>query len=246
MAAFIKTKLTSTLFIKELQARRRAFQGAMIAARIQVPSDLQWWYWLEFGTASRQDANAPVTGSGAPYIIKPVNALSLYFPHANNPNSAFRTPFSAPGGETAPGPDDGRFASVVVHPGVRPHPFVRGTLGPIMRMVAEGFAQAAKGGLRPNVFQTYLVNEIMPQAIEMIAESLDAVAPGTREDGRLDGNSAADVFREEAEAVGAQDFSPGQGTRDAKEAAKRASKEHVPHTEKHTTHEHVETTHPRK
>lgn len=176
--------LQSMNFIPELRARRSSFHGK-VAYRVTVPSDLSWWYWLEFGTAGRQDSAAPVkTAHPGTYPIDPVNAEALYFPDAHAPNS--------PGG--------GRFAFHIDHPGIRPRLIYRGVRDDILLAAARGIGRGfIQEGVRLATLRTVLRDDVMPYAIEKMGEALDLAAPGVREDGRLDGNTAGEVWREEAE-----------------------------------------------
>lgn len=197
MAPLFKiTPKSNGALAKEFQARATSFRGAQIAARIQVPSDLSWWYFLEFGTATRQQADAPVRGGGKDYPIRPIERgdvstlKSLAWPDGGG-GTVFR-------------------AFVLHHPGIRPHPFVRGALGTIMQQFAKDIhAALAEGKVRSTTIKAVLMEQTMPYAKALLVDNLSVAAPGTRDDGNLSGNTAASVFEEEAEIVDASDFSPG-------------------------------------
>jgi hypothetical protein len=189
------SKVTSTKFVDELKARARSFRTTKVAARLQVPSDLSFWYWLEFGTATRRSPEAPYGGgTSSNYLIKPIQ---------RGDSSTLEALHWGPEG-------GGVFAAQVMHPGIRPHPFVRPALNKIMQQFGKDLAAAfADGGFRTNVIRETLMNETMVFAKALIVKNLASAAPGTRPDGHLLGQTAAEVFDEESEIVSADDFSPG-------------------------------------
>lgn len=197
-------------FADELRARARSFRAAKIAARIQVPTDLSWWYFLEFGTASRRSSDAPYGGGATgTYLIKPIDR--------GNNSTLESLHWGPPGG--------GVFAAKVDHPGIRPHPFVRPSLSKIMQQFAADVAGAlAREGFRANTVKQALINETMVFAKALLVANLAVAAPGTREDGNLLGLTAAEVFEEEAEITDAADFSPGGAGQFARRAAREIRK----------------------
>jgi hypothetical protein len=83
-------------FRDRLRQLTQALRGSTDSWRITVPDDLSFWYFLEFGTAGRQDAEAPVKSAHfGSYEIKP-----------NDAHKAVKI--------------GGRFAFKVEHPGIRP------------------------------------------------------------------------------------------------------------------------------
>lgn len=46
----LKVTITSTKFLKELQARMASFAGRAVSGVLVVPPELKWWVWLEYGT----------------------------------------------------------------------------------------------------------------------------------------------------------------------------------------------------
>ena len=77
---------------------------------------------------------------------------------------------------------------------------IRSILADIRRDAMTGIINAGLlNGWRFAELKEQLLEGVMPHVVEQIAQSLERQAPGTREDGKLDGDSAADVFREEAE-----------------------------------------------
>lgn len=47
----LKINVKSTRFLKELQARVASFSGRSPSAVLEVPPELKWWLYLEYGTA---------------------------------------------------------------------------------------------------------------------------------------------------------------------------------------------------
>lgn len=196
MAPIVKIKsVVSTKLVAELRKRATSFRTAQIAARIQVPTDLTWWYYIEFGTATRRSGDAPYGGGATgPYPIDPID---------RGDSSTLQSLHWGPQGA-------GVFMKHVSHPGIRPHPFVRQALPVIMaQLVTDIRAALTEGGFRQNVLKETLLNETMVFAKALLVENLATAAPGTREDGNLLGETASSVFEEEAEIVDAGDFSPG-------------------------------------
>jgi len=169
----------SKLFLKELRRRRRAF-GPRISGRITVPPDLSWWYYHEFGTATLSELHP----SKRWYRIDPVNAKMLSWPDPNEP-----------GGRT--------FRPFTFHPGVRPRAIVRQVLGEIRQGAARDFESSMlAGGFNPEIVRQRLIDKTLVEALKAIVRSMAAELPGTRADGgKLEGQSAADVFQNGAQIV---------------------------------------------
>jgi hypothetical protein len=162
-------KFRSTRLLEELKRRRQAF-ATPIQARISVPSDLHWWYFLEFGTALKG-------GRGSAYPILPINASILKFPID---------------GRIV-------FAKSVMHPGVRPTHMIAKVLQPIGEMAARELADAiVNSGFNPEAARSRLLEVVMPQVKKLIVESIAIEVPGTRADGRLQGKSASQDFDDRA------------------------------------------------
>jgi hypothetical protein len=164
----ISFNVEGSLFIKEL-VRRRLLEfksPTPIAYKLVVPEDLKWWYWLEFGTAGRQDGDAPIkTEHSGTYPIDPINGKMLLIPDAKSPNE--------PGG--------GRFTFHVDHPGIRPRLIYRG----VRTEIIEYAKAAIAGGLRQygiNVaaLRLTLANDILPYARDMMGKRLEEQAPGVK------------------------------------------------------------------
>jgi hypothetical protein len=142
-----------------------------------VPDDLSFWYFLEFGTAGRQDAEAPVKSAhSGSYEIKPKDA-----------HKALKI--------------GGRFAFKVDHPGIRPRLIYRGIRRELFEFIGSvNLARAlVTGRTEDGLTLDEAMHEVMLLAVNAMGARLDEAAPGTRADGRLDGRSAGDVFREEAQ-----------------------------------------------
>jgi hypothetical protein len=167
-------------FLQQLQKRINAYSGAVVAARVRVPDSLNWWYWNEFGTATRGDQGR---GSGHTYEIKPVTAEFLRFVGRNG--LVF-------------------VKAIEAHPGIPPSRSVTRALPDIRRTVRElvhaAFTQ--HGADNPKVLEGAIV-EATEQAKQHIVDSMDRnLNQGVlREDGRLEGRTAAQAFQVGAEVV---------------------------------------------
>ncbi len=166
-------------FLRQIEARATKWRGTKIAVRIKVPPELSWWYWQEFGTATRGDAGR---ASGKPYDILPVNAKALSFP----------------------GPNGDRIltGSVRDHPGIKPRRLVESIRPEIRAQLLSKAHEAFKAGAGD---QPALLKEAMfsgtEQAKTQIVESIADKLPGTRADGRLHGGTAASAFEAAAQVV---------------------------------------------
>lgn len=169
--------VVSTRFLDELKRRSAEFRGKTVAARIQVPPSLYFWYWLEFGTALRgEDPTRQHT-----YPIDPVNKKALHWTN--------------PGG-------DSHFAFHVDHPGIRPHLIVRNVLESIREAAGLTLSEIIpNSGFSVAAIREGLLSNIMPNAKSQIVESMALKAPGVRSDGKLEGRSASEVFASEAKIV---------------------------------------------
>lgn len=178
--------ITSTRWIEELQRRQEALTSQRVCARLRVSEDLAWWFFQEFGTATRADPYSKAQGIGnmprdaeGRYLILPLYGSELRFPGAD--------------GEQV-------VTSKVWHPGVYPRAFVRAALDNIRIDFAKSVAPfVARGEM--NLAQEMLLNEVMIRALEAITENINQELTGIRDDGRLGGQSAAEAFSEGAEVV---------------------------------------------
>lgn len=129
-------------------------------------------YWLEFGTAGRQDPTPPTpiegvkstmqtphTDHAGTYPIDPVNAKALRF-------------------ETEGGI---RFAMHVDHPGIRPRLIYRSVRGEIISFAMDVVAACLEENISVASLRAGLVEEIMPYAIHRMGEQLNLQAPGVKE-----------------------------------------------------------------
>ena len=128
-------------------------------------------YWLEFGTAGKQDATAPYrTEHEGTYNIDPVKAHALAWEE---------------GGVT-------RFAFHVNHPGIRPHLIYRGVRSEILNYAIMTLGSALEtDGVTVNAMETALREDIMPFAVRRMGEQLDAQAPGVKEQNPFSGKGAS-------------------------------------------------------
>ncbi len=182
MPAIQVSKVTSTIFAEAMRERAESFRGTRISARLRVKPEAGFWYFLEYGTATRSDGQGPFGASpGTNYDIDPVNKKVLHW-----------GPYGA-----------GTFASHVSHPGIRPHPFVRQSLTEIVQKVGSDVSEFLSNGgdLTPQALQQMLINTGMEDAKTILVNSLAQLAPGTQENGKLLGETAASVFGDGAVIV---------------------------------------------
>jgi hypothetical protein len=165
----------STLFLKELQNRRRSFTGRRIAIKIIAPPELRWWYWLEFGTA-----NLGVTG-GYTYPIDP-----------HNPPTALRW---FDGGTPV-------VRSHVDHPGIRPRAFVRKAIPQIRQdSLQQVYAAIQEVGFRYSAFKKAFNEETGNMVVDDIVQSLGNETnqtPRSDTGAKIPGSTAAGFFLEHA------------------------------------------------
>lgn len=168
--------------MSKIQERRSKWSAGKLGAKIVVPPELEWWYWLEFGTASRGDAGGPS------YSITPVDSTYLVFPQE---------------GATT-------FSKGVQHPGVAPRRSVTKVLPNIETDTLQKINAALHAGAAddPALMQDALMSAVM-QAKALIVDSISVNIPGTRpvnvkypkQSGKLLGNTAASVFDSAAQIV---------------------------------------------
>lgn len=157
-----------------------------ISARLVVPEELRWWYFHEFGSATFNEKHP--TGA---YPIVPITAPYLKFP---NPEGKYIS------SEMFSHFDDGftrRFK--VMHPGVRPTHMITLVLDDIRQMAATEIVQAmVSSRYSKDAVRERLVQVVLQQAKQIIVESIEAHLEGQREDGKLHGRSAGEVFNDYA------------------------------------------------
>lgn len=118
-------------------------------------------------------------GTAGPYPIDPINAKMLKFP--------------GDAGEAV-------YAHHVEHPGIAPRHSVLQAMPEIQAQASVKIAEAmSEGGLDDATLLQAAVNTAVKEAKTQIAESIATNIPGTREDGRLLGQTASSVF--DAKAV---------------------------------------------
>lgn len=167
----MQMSVTSGSFLEELERRIDSVGSERISATITVPDEMQWWYYQEFGTPDS-------------YPIDPVYAKELVFPDPSN--------------EAGPR----IHAAHVNHPPIRARHMVSAILTDIEETVQSDFALAAvESGFDGEEIRQTIVYSTMEKVKSMIAESFAQRLPGTREDGRLLGQSAAEVFESDAEII---------------------------------------------
>lgn len=155
----VSIEVSSGKFLQELRSRRAAF-GKTVAYRITVPENLSYWYFLEFGTAGRQDSSAPYKTAIAPggtYPIEPVNGpQSLHWTDGSGEHFAFH----------------------VDHPGIRPRLVYRGVRDDILSATAFFIGQGfLNSGVRLSSLRQSMLAEAMPYAIEEMAQAFDSASP---------------------------------------------------------------------
>lgn len=164
-----------TLFLKELQNRRRSITGRRIAIKIIAPPELRWWYWLEFGTA-----NLGVIG-GDTYPIDP-----------HNPPTALQW-FE---GTTA------IIRKHVNHPGIRPRAFVRKAIPQIRQdSLQQVYAAIQEFGFRYSAFKKAFNTDTGNMVVDDIVQSLGNETKNTpRGDSgaKIPGSTAAGFFLQHA------------------------------------------------
>lgn len=162
------TKLVESLRQKAATMSRRKLSAALVASE-----KVRWWYWIQWGTAGRQDPKAPVkTTHAGTYPIDPVQALILRWPNAIDGGFVYRMH--------------------VDHPGIRPRLFVTKVENDIRRRAVQDFNTVKFSD--PSEMERVLIEKTMPFAAEQVIASLATEAPGIRADGRLGGKSASEAL----------------------------------------------------
>jgi hypothetical protein len=177
-----------------LEQRIQRWRGETVAARIQVPPDLKWWYWNEFGTATKFSIPSTSTPGATIrpqpgqmktgyYEIDPVQAEALRFPQ--NGQIVFR--------------------DQVDHPGLKPSRSVTKMLPSIAQRSQRAAAEAFHNGAadHPGALGQSLV-AAAESAKQYICYAYDGDL-GTRalepSHGRLGGSTAAADFDSRAKVV---------------------------------------------
>jgi len=176
----MRLKVTSRKFIKELERRRGEFASKRLAARITVPEGLEyrWWYFQEMGTATHN----PDSPNSSGYNIHPVTGEVLAW--TNPDGSRIVVPFVG-------------FPYTAVHPGVPAQRYIA-EIEPTINLAVGSMVgkTLTSSKFDFNALHDALLTEIMPEVKRQIVESMATKLTGTREDGKLLGRAAADVFNE--------------------------------------------------
>lgn len=183
-----------------LQQLASQYRGKKIAARIVVPPNMSWWYYQEFGTATHNSGQSGSSENGITTQSVPAS------PHPDG------YPIYPKNGKTLSWPTDagGHYFDFVIgergfrffvpwHPGVSPQGFVRRVLLDVQAMAQDRIANALfTGNYQFEAAHSALVDEVMPAAINIIANSMGESLDGTRTDGKLSGAAAEQALRASA------------------------------------------------
>lgn len=172
----MKLTFSSTRFLAALDQRIANVRSRTASARITVPEELIWWYFQEFGTASRATMG---TSNPDGYEIVPIHGDFLKFPGKD--------------GETV-------YSKAVHHPGVYPRAFIRRILDDIVNAAMKDVGQALlANGYSFDAVAQALIDYSLPRAKEMIVQSMAEELTGTRH--YHSGRSASEMFAEGAQIV---------------------------------------------
>jgi hypothetical protein len=181
----MKLQFRSRNFIKELERRQSEFGSKKAAARLTVPDGPQhrWWYFQEFGTATHNPDSPHPSG----YEIYPVNGGALSW--VAKDGTRIVVPFVG-------------FPFTDIHPGVTPKRYIA-TIEPNLKTVIASRAVSSmlSSKFDFNALNQALLTEIMPEIKRQIVESMAEKLSGTREDGKLAGQTAASVFEQITQIV---------------------------------------------
>jgi hypothetical protein len=172
MASF---SVKSERFLEELQRRAQQFAGlTQIAALIQVPEELIWWYWVEFGTAAYN--------GGEGYMITPNNAHNLRF--YSRQDQAIH------------------FAHEIFTLGIPPHHMITKIEGDLQEYIRTTVRETLLNtGFDPQVLHQVLIEQIMPEVKRMIVQSFeDNLTNSVRPFGRID-QTPAEMFEQQATII---------------------------------------------
>lgn len=169
-------------FAKAIDKRIAELKGSNLTVTLKVGPEASFWRIHEWGSATHRE-----DGSGSAYTIEPKTKDFLRFPDFEH---RYKLPHDPHGYALAPhipiSPDN-----TVSHPGVRPRAMVRKeTLN-----IREAFRTALRSvtALRLDAFKAALLSG-MGVARALIVASIGRELPGTRDDGKLQGRTAAEVF----------------------------------------------------
>lgn len=164
------------LFGKRLNQIKETLQSRYkeeVSYIITVPDDLNWWYFQEYGTGTRGESGK---ASGSSYDIVPTSGMYLKIPNAL-------------GGYV--------FVPIVKdHPGINARYSVTKIL-PELQKYSDSKLREYSILRNPSELET-IIKDIADKAKELIIKSFEENLPGSREDGKLEGKTAAQVFSERA------------------------------------------------
>lgn len=180
MRLSVKRKAGSGQFVEQIGKLVGQLSSTKIAAEIVVPDSMSWWYWQEFGTATRGDAGY---ASGRTYD-DPSEPTGFAFPDALYPNA----------------PDGYRVGEQLHNqPGIFPAHFVQSRIKTIMQFVGHSFFESGHNSkYDPEAIRADFLENVMPNTIGIIAQSMAEALPGVRATGKLHGGTAAGAFETEA------------------------------------------------
>lgn len=189
---------TSTKLAVNLASIRSRLAGSKIAARVSVPTDLDWWFYQEFGTATHFDEDPIALPDGIEQAPLPPSASPDFYVIRARAGGKLRLPITMHWPDAWEGP-------YVLHPGVAPKAFIRRILPDIHAATSLALAQALyERDYDPSSVQQALMSEIMPNIIQEIAASMAESLHGESDrdsPGKLEGSNPADVFLESASVV---------------------------------------------
>jgi hypothetical protein len=174
----MKIQIKSLQLLERLQQiKQRAASVGNIGVTLQVPDDLFWWVFLEFGTGRYRDEN-PTGG----YEITAINTKMLHF-------------FEAATGKE-------RFESSVFMPGIPAFHMITSIYDDILSYQRSFIAQTLiESNYDMEAVKELIVSKMMPKIKEMIIDSFSENLPNhERELGRLS-VTATQAFEEGLEIV---------------------------------------------
>lgn len=183
----MRLQLESLKLTKQLQDKAKQFANRRIAGLLQASDDIAWWYYQEFGTATRFDPgdyNGFVPPSTAPggYEIHPVNAQAILLPATSAYPQEAIIPYIGP-------------PFTALHPGVVPKMFVRRILPQIDEQSTQALASAlVHSGYDPQEVKDVLLQDVLPAAKQAIVSSIAESLNQNRPDGKLEGVDPATTF----------------------------------------------------
>lgn len=216
----IKTKRLLPQLLKNAKNLEKPIGAKMIIPLVEggdpKVDDLSWVIYQEFGTATgrRGDPRYGIAGKGPKYPIVPKNPDVKYLRiprHTlNDPNLSGGTGSDKLGVISSSAEveaDEFLFAKTVLHPGVKPQRFIRDALGEAGRISTIKveikdtiLAIGSQSQRKLEKIGKILITEL--RAIkEQIAVNIERSLQQRREDGKLEGEQPAEVFRKRVKVV---------------------------------------------